>query len=88
MTTLTDPFVLAREAPQPLRSVPSWQVVLAGPIAEVVAALRSAGCAIRLTAGCLDASGPLSAGQALRALRRRCLAVERYLATEPATEGD
>jgi hypothetical protein len=91
MSTLINPPVPARKTPpdafEPNRPAPHWQVVLAAPIAEVLEAMRAANCDIRLTAGCLDASGPLSAAQALRALRRRGREVERHLQSEAVTEG-
>jgi hypothetical protein len=56
---------------QRLRQPPHWQVVLGAPIADVVAALRASGCTLRVSAGVLGLSGPLAAGQALRALQQR-----------------
>ncbi len=92
MTTLTNPPARSSKAPppaapQPLRPAPHWQVVLAGPIALVVARLREAGFTLRITGGFLDAVAPVSAASAdlaLRAIRRRSQEVVDYLLAEGA----
>ncbi len=60
----------ARPAEPPARSVPdlSWGWALAAPVAEAVAALRSAGARVEVVEARLVAEGPFACGLALRAL--------------------
>jgi hypothetical protein len=87
MSTLTIAHSRTRktppDVPQPLRPTPHWEYVLGGEIAGVIESLRQAGFTLRVTGGFLDATAPVSANLALRAIRRRSHEIAAYLAEHP-----